>query len=227
MMNKQLVCGCSTVFTVAFGPMLCFHPLFITVAPCPTIDGKRLHIFRLDCWVQQRPPFRWLVPEKQAIPGVVGRIQCFLSAFRVSSIADAHHFLDGTAMLAPQVMCCEPVRYPGQVEKTVGGIVGIAIVVCPSVQECILTREQVQFRDLVIGAQSFHFRFEFAFLFRRDAQAEPARTVAVALTSQVISQKAKSCAPMSDVRLFWVLCQPQMLLEPGCHCLFELLCFCL
>ena len=170
-MNKQLVSGCSTMFTVAFCSMLCFHPLFITVAPGPTRDGKRLDIFRLDCWVQQRPPFRRLVPEKHALSGVVGRVQCLLPAFGVSSIAHTHHFLDGTAMFAPQVMCCQPVRYPGQVEKAVGGIVGVAVVIRPSIQECVHTREQVQLRDLAIGAQSFDFRFEFAFLFRRDAQA--------------------------------------------------------
>src|SRR5258706_3153316 len=134
-MEKQFVWGCSTVLAAAFCTMLCLHPLLITVAPCPTSDGQRVYIFCLDCWVQQRPPFRGLVPEKHAFPGVVGRVQCFLSAFGISSIADAHHFLDGTAMLAPQVVCCQPIRYPGQVEKAVAGIVGIPIVVRPPVQE--------------------------------------------------------------------------------------------
>src|SRR2546423_10844561 len=174
MMNKQLVCGCSTVSTLPFGSMLAFPPMFIAWAPSPTGDGKRLPFLCLDCWVQRRPPFRGLVPKKQAFSGIVGRVQCFLPAFGISSIADTHHFLDGTAMLAPQVMCCEPVRYPGQVEKAVAGIVGVAVVVRPSIQECVHTREQVQFRDLVIGAEAFDFRFEFALLFGRDAQAEPA-----------------------------------------------------
>src|SRR5712691_1169736 len=102
MMDKQPVCGLSTVLAAAFCTMLCFHPLLITVAPCPTSDWQRVYIFCLDCWVQQRPPFRGLVPEKHAFPSVVGRVQCFLSAFGISSIADAHHFLDGTAMLAPK-----------------------------------------------------------------------------------------------------------------------------
>src|SRR6266581_4029325 len=168
MMNKQLGCGCSTVLTVAFGPMLCFYPLFITVASSPTSDGKRLHILCLDCWVQQRPPFRGLVPKKQAFSGLVGRVQCFLPAFGVSSIADTHHFLDGTAMFTPQVVCCQPVRYSGQVEKAVAGIVGVAVVVRPSIQECVHTREQVQFSFLVIGAQAFEFRFVFASLFPRN-----------------------------------------------------------
>src|SRR5690349_1489883 len=96
-MNKQLVCGCSTVFTVTFGTMVCFYPLFITVTSGPTGDGQRLHILRLNCWVQQRPPFRRLVPKEQTFSGLVGRVQCFLPAFGISSITDTHHFLDGTA----------------------------------------------------------------------------------------------------------------------------------
>src|SRR5712691_7819057 len=106
MMNKQLVCCLSAVLTATFRTMLCFHSLLITVTSCPTRDRPGLDLFCLDCWVQQRPPFRGLVPKKHAFPGVVGRVQCLLPAFRVSSIANTHHFLDGTAMLAPQVMCC-------------------------------------------------------------------------------------------------------------------------
>src|SRR5262245_44482665 len=111
MMDEQLLCGYSTVFAAAFRSIPGFHPLFITVASDPTGDKQRLHVFCLDWWGQQRPPFRRLVPEKQALSGLVGREQRLLSAFRVSSIAHSHHLLEGTAMFAPQVMCCEPVRY--------------------------------------------------------------------------------------------------------------------
>jgi len=182
-MNAQRVCGCSTVFTVAFGSMLCLHPLFLAVAPGPTGDRKRLHILCLDCWVQQRPPFRRLVPKKQAFSGLVGRVPCFLSAVGLSSSVNAHHVLHGTTMRTPQGMCCSPVRSPGQGEKAVGGIVGV-----------------------VRGRSSIHpFRSAFPFVNRSNSGiwSETHRRLTFALRSRSFSGGMLRRSQREPFRLRW------------------------
>ncbi len=98
-------------------------------------------------------------------------------------------------------------------------------VIRPSMQEGIHAGEQVQLWDLRQRTQLFHFGFELSLFLRGNAQSEPAGSIPVPLTAQIIAQKAIALAPVGDVGLFRVLGESQVLLEPRRHGLFEVLCF--